>query len=557
MFSEAESEELFRVVFDSSCDAILLHTPEGAVFKANATFWKMYGGRPEDLSSITIEKISSRTMSMDHAHEIWRKVLSGEQQSFEWKARRLDNREDFDVEVFLRRIRLGGREVILASISDVSTRKKAEAVLMEQTHLAKLRADAIHALQQPLAEQDLLQALTGLLVSGFDAAFARIWTLAPEEQVLVLQASAGLYKHLDGPHSRVPLGQLKIGRIAQERRPHITNQVVGDSQIPAQDWARREGLVAFAGMPLISEGALLGVVALFARHPLSPASIQTFESIAGALAQALGRKQAEAALRATREALARANAELEQKVQERTARLEETVADLEHFSYTLTHDMRAPLRAMQGLGGFLVDECADCKEPARREYIRRISAAAARMDKLITDALQYGAIVRQRYPMAMINTDDVLRGILETYPEFHSQVGRIVISEPLPVVFGNEAALTQCFSNLLGNAIKFTRPGRLPEIRIWWEDRGRFVRLWIADQGIGIPVEHQEKIWAMFQKLDRKSEGTGIGLTLVRKAVERMGGSVGVESEAGKGARFWVELQARQPEVVAERPAKP
>src|SRR6185295_2558293 len=97
----------------------------------------------------------------------------------------------------------------------------------------------------------------------------RIWTLNEAEGVLELQASAGLYTHLDGPHGRVPVGMYKIGRIAQERRPHLTNRVVGDARVSDQDWARREGMVAFAGYPLLVEGRLIGVLAMFARHELA------------------------------------------------------------------------------------------------------------------------------------------------------------------------------------------------------------------------------------------------------------------------------------------------
>lgn len=541
-----ENEEAFRVVFNSTYDSILLHTPDGSVFDANDTFLQMYGICRDDISKITIAAISSPQMPMDLAREIWARVLAGEPQLFEWKARRLDNGLEFDVEVFLRRIHLNGKNVILANVRDVSLRKQIDAELREQTHLAHLRADATLALQQPAEVGGLLKKLAALLVERFDAAFARVWTLDLGGQVLELQASAGMYTHLNGPHGRVPVGQLKIGRIAQERRSVMTNRVVGDPQVPEQAWARREGMVAFAGVPLISEGQLLGVMALFARHPLSPAAVETFEAIGGALAQALGRKKAEAALEAARLELARANLELEVKVQERTAKLQETIAELEHFSYTITHDMRAPLRAMQGLGGFLVTECENCQEPARREYIRRIAAAAERMDKLITDALQYGKTLHDPFCLEPIDVEALLRGILESYPDFEPLHRSAVIAGHLPMLLGNQAGLTQCFSNLLSNAIKFSKPGHPPQLRIWAEQRGEFKRLWFEDQGIGIPKEYQDRIWTMFQKLDRNTDGTGIGLALVRKSVQRMGGNAGVESEPGQGSRFWIELKAAE-----------
>jgi signal transduction histidine kinase len=112
----------------------------------------------------------------------------------------------------------------------------------------------------------------------------------------------------------------------------------------------------------------------------------------------------------------------------------------------------------------------------------------------------------------------------------------------LPVVIGNEALLTQCFSNLLGNAVKFVAPGKRAEVRVWSERNNGVSRIWVEDSGIGIPKHAQTRLFTMFQKLDNQYEGTGIGLAIVRKVVERMGGRVGVESEPDRGSRFWIEL---------------
>jgi signal transduction histidine kinase len=277
-------------------------------------------------------------------------------------------------------------------------------------------------------------------------------------------------------------------------------------------------------------------------------------------AEIVERTQVEAALLAARTELAQANAELEQKVLDRTASLQETVAELEHFSYTITHDMRAPLRAMYSLGGVLMEECTECLKPSRLEYIRQIVDAAERMDKLITDALQYSGVVRQHFEPEPVDADALLRGMLKSYPEFQPPHANIHIDTHLPVVLGNQAGLTQCFSNLLANAVKFVHPGQIPEVRVWAEsvqsqqtEEGAIehapstlnplVRIWFEDKGIGIEKQYHDKIWQMFQQLNKSYEGTGIGLALVRKVVDRLGGKVGVESEPGHGSRFWIELK--------------
>jgi signal transduction histidine kinase len=194
----------------------------------------------------------------------------------------------------------------------------------------------------------------------------------------------------------------------------------------------------------------------------------------------------------------------------------------------------------------LLEECSECLSPTRRDYIRRIINSADRMDLLITDALQYSGVVREKFNLEPVDTGVLLRGIVETYLQFQPPRAEIRVADSLPVVLGNQAGLIQCFSNLLSNAVKFVHPDKTPEVRVWAEARlasNGFVRIWFEDKGIGIEKQHQDKIWGMFQKLNQSSQGTGIGLALVSKSVERMGGRVGVESDVGQGSRFWVELR--------------
>jgi signal transduction histidine kinase len=245
-------------------------------------------------------------------------------------------------------------------------------------------------------------------------------------------------------------------------------------------------------------------------------------------------------------------AELERLVTERTAKLNELVGELEHFSYTITHDMRAPLRAMRGFAEIIQELLADAPQAEARTFLKQIITSAERMDLLITDALNYSRAVRQELPLAPIDVGQILEGMLETYPQFLAHKPRIQVDGPLPVILGNEAGLTQCFSNLIGNALKFVEPDKEPDVRVWAEPVGNqadanaggpWVRIWVEDQGIGISETMLPRVFHMFARGSRKYEGTGIGLALVRKVVQRMGGRVGVQSEQGKGSRFWVELK--------------
>jgi CheY-like chemotaxis protein len=198
---------------------------------------------------------------------------------------------------------------------------------------------------------------------------------------------------------------------------------------------------------------------------------------------------------------------------------------------------------MQGFAEILIETCGDSEQGRTKEFLERISTAAARMDRLIADALNYSRSVRQELPLEDVDAEALLRGMLDSYPELQPEKAHIRVEGRLPTVLANQAGLTQCFSNLLGNAVKFVRPGELPRIRVWASDRDGWVRIWVEDNGIGISREMLPRVFDMFSRASKAYEGTGIGLALVRKVVQRMGGRVGVESEEGKGSRFWIELK--------------
>jgi PAS domain S-box-containing protein len=264
----------------------------------------------------------------------------------------------------------------------------------------------------------------------------------------------------------------------------------------------------------------------------------------GVAQEITARKQAEAALREAQAKLQAHAEELEVLVEQRTAKWREMVAELHHVSYAMTHDMRAPLRAMAGYAQLLVRTGENCDPAEAREHARRIAVAAARLDHLITDSLNYTKILHEQLPIEPVDLSRLLRSLIESYPNLHPDTAEIRLEEPLPVVLGSESLLTQCFSNLLGNAVKFVVPGARPHIRVRAEPvRDQAVRIWVEDNGVGIPDGVRDRLFGMFQRFNTEYEGTGIGLAIVRKVTEQMGGSVGVESEEGKGSRFWVQLR--------------
>jgi PAS domain S-box-containing protein len=236
--------------------------------------------------------------------------------------------------------------------------------------------------------------------------------------------------------------------------------------------------------------------------------------------------------------------DLEKVVADRTNTLQQAVSELEAFSYTISHDLRSPLRAMQGFSEAVLEDYGDKIDARGKNYLERIKNAAARLDRLIQDLLSFTRISRQDVPLEPIDLSRILHDIIENYPNLNPPAAEVHIEGNLPKVLGREAPLTQVLSNLLGNAARFVKPETAPHIRVWGEDRGPRFRLWIEDNGVGIAPQDHERIFQMFVQVNEPERfgGTGVGLAIVKKAVETMHGTVGVESQEGTGSKFWVEL---------------
>jgi signal transduction histidine kinase len=201
---------------------------------------------------------------------------------------------------------------------------------------------------------------------------------------------------------------------------------------------------------------------------------------------------------------------------------------------------------MQGYATAIVEDFGKDLNGQCLEYLRRIIHGSERMDKLIRDVLAYSHLASTDLDLRPISPDKLIRESVQRYSEMQTPQARIHIDEALLPMLANETAFSQAVTNILDNAVKFVPPDTIPEIRIWSEHRGNHVRLWFKDNGIGINPAYQSRLFGMFERAnqDKRYEGTGIGLAITRKAVEKMGGRVGVESDGAHGSSFWIELQA-------------
>lgn len=425
------------------------------------------------------------------------------------------------------------------------TQQQAEElrVQAEELHLSKSEIEKREAILQVLVKSlnssSTADEHPAVLGQALLSLFSEVATVA-----LVWEVEGGQWKLLSSAGAPVATGsrdpvETSLARVALE----------GNATAFVEDLARRPDLLvsglesgsvrSVLASPLYRGAMPCGGIEIYSPHPRAwtKSEFKLLEWAGTQLGVILE-------IRRLHRQLQQANRDLDGVVRERTAELQEMVNELEHFSYSITHDLRAPLRAMHGFAEMLAEECESHLTDVSREYLRRLTTAAQRMDRLITDALSYSKTVREEVALHPVDPEPLIKGIVESYPDFALPKAEIAIGQPLPRVIANEAGLTQCFSNILGNAVKFVGKGVVPKVQIRAEHQDGRVRLWFEDNGVGIPTEMHSRVFQMFQRASKEFEGTGIGLALVRKVTEKMGGQVGVISEPGRGSRFWVELKS-------------
>lgn len=390
---------------------------------------------------------------------------------------------------------------------------------------------------------ELLASVLAATRSSITCRRASVLLLDEQSRVLTLAGIDSEYTSRARPGAMIPLELVPADILAAVRRNEvlrITDLEPHRSVVPQVDELVREGIRSVVVIPMLSQGQVLGALNLWsATHEgISDGECELGREIAGLLAVGLVQLRLHEKVRRNAE-------ELEQRVLERTAELTEVNEELESYVRTVSHDLRAPLRAIQGLGTAVIEDYGERLDVQGMDYLARMTAAAERMDRMLLDLLAYSRMGKTEIVLEPIATEDVVREARNlVHAVLDGSNAVIEVERPLLPMLGHRPTLLQVVSNLLTNAAKFVRPGKTPRIRLRTERSGSNVRLWVDDEGIGIAPEHQERIFRAFERLHPHDEypGTGIGLAIVRRATERMGGRAGVESRLGEGSHFWIEL---------------
>ncbi len=440
----------------------------------------------------------------------------------------------------------------IAAFQDITDRKQAEFLLEERAKLAAFGSDVGLALSTSHTLEQILKSCTDAMVKHLDAAFARIWFLNPEENILELKASSGLYTHLDGDHSRVPIGKLKIGLIAQEKSPHVTNNVLLDERVGDKEWARREGMVSFAGYPLRVKQKVVGVIAMFSRHKLPEVRLQGLELAVHTVALAIEDKMAE-------QFLEQYNQNLEQQVAKRTTELAIAKEKAEvanqaksTFIANMSHELRSPLNAVIGFAQVLIR--SQQLVPEQQENVNIILRSGEHLLNLINQVLDLSKIEAGKTTLDQSDFDLYrLLSDLEDMFVLKADEKRLqLIFDRHPdvpqYIRTDQMKLRQVLINLLNNALKFTHEGKVAVTvkcegyqSQTKEQESVGLDFEVSDTGLGIAPDEVENLFEAFvqTKTGKESqEGTGLGLQISRKFVQLMGGDIQVISEVNQGSMF-------------------
>ena len=531
------SVNLNKAIVETAADGIVTINSQGIIQSANAAVERIFGYSVAEMLGQDVKVLMPSPFTEEQDGYLQAYMRTGIARIFgigrEVSGRRRDG-TIFPVDLSVSEIETDGERTFTGIIRDISVRRRSENLLAEQSKLGLFAAEIGRALVRERGLQDTLRKCAEAMISHLDAAFARIWTLNDAEQILELQASAGLSTHTDEPHGNVAVGKSKIGMIAAEKLPQLTNEVFSDPRIGDKDWARREGMVAFAGHPLIVQDRVVGVMAVFARHPLSDFALNALASVADSIAVGVERARSDEQLKLAMDAAEQANVAKSQ------------------FLANMSHELRTPMNAIIGYSEMLAEECVDVGHSQYLSDLERIRTAGKHLLGLINDILDLSKIEAGRMEVFAEDFDVAmfLKDVMVTVKPLMEQKQNRLIVEPgrnLGVVHSDQTKIRQILFNLLSNASKFTDKGLITvNAKRLLQDGREWLSLQISDSGIGMTEDQLTRIFDAFTQAEasttRRFGGTGLGLTITRRFCEILGGTLTVTSTLNVGSTFTVRI---------------
>ncbi|UBF30221.1 response regulator (plasmid) [Kovacikia minuta CCNUW1] len=434
-----------------------------------------------------------------------------------------------------------GTTVIAGLLEDITPRKQLEESLRRYASRLETLRQLDRSILQNLSPAEIAHLALQATAPLIQCQLLDITLFNSELQevtVLAAQTSEGIRLNSGQRFSFEEYGA--IDQLQRNEAVIINDLSELDNPSPLMQQFAAQGIRSIARLPIRVQDELIGSLKLASiqPHAFTQEDTDIAQELVSQMAIAIQQSQ-------LRQELQQYAEHLEQEVQRRTQELETTNSDLESFVYLVSHDLREPLRAIQAYNQILLEDHLHQLDQEGKLCTQRIAENAVRMSKLIQDLLEYSRLGRIELPLQPVNLSQLIHEILNQLKlELDQRQVQVRLEDPLPMLKGHYPTLLQIITNLLTNAIKFVRPTLQPQVRIWAEPSGQFLRLWVEDNGIGIDPQYHDRIFQVFERLHSLEiyPGTGVGLAIVQKGIERMGGRVGVESGLDQGSRFWIEL---------------
>ncbi len=522
------SEENYRLLVETAPDAVISIDERGAILFANPATVRIFGYDPTQLIGKPLTLLMPEFLRKLHEKGFSRYLATG-QRHINWQGTELTalrkSGQEFPVEISFGELSRDRHKVFTGFIRDISERKQAEDLRAAHARQIAVRADVSMAFGKKGSLKTILGECSTAIVRHLDAAFARIWTLSGDGKMLELQASAGMYTHLDGPHSRIPMGQFKIGMIAQKRRAHLTNDVLNDPRISNRAWAEKEGMASFAGYPLSVGDRTVGVLAMFSRKPVTPETTETLASGADLIAQGIERKRAQEALQMTQAELARVS----------------RLTTMGELAASIAHEVNQPLTAVTN------NSNACLRLLAADKLTPEILGRA--LEEIVADGTRASAVVarirafikKEPVEKNRLDMNDVIQEVLALADrELYENRVRLErqLTKALPLVLADRVQMQQVLLNLIMNGIEAMIPVTDQPRALWVEsrvDHSGDILVAVRDSGPGLGLA-ADRVFTPF--FTTKANGMGMGLSISRSLIENHGGRLWAMPNSPIGAVF-------------------
>jgi len=536
-----ESEERYRSLFTSSLDAVLLTTPDGRILAANPAACEMFGRTEEELKRVGRSGVVDVT-DPHLAVALEERARTGKSRAELTYIRKDGSKFTGEVSSVVFTDREGQLRTSMV-IRDITERKRATEVIQRQLAMLHALYAGARDLVESLDLQEIAENAVHTCVQTLGAKLAWLGRAEEDGSVRILTQFPPDNPYLGQLNVRwddSPLGQGPTGRAIRNGSPVIGADLRDlPGFAPWREAALAAGLLSSAAFPLISRGRPFGALNLYSDQVgfFTPERVELFQAFADQAAAALENARLFAEVQ-------RHTAELEERVAERTAALQAANEEMEAFSYSISHDLHAPLRAMDGFSRILLEEHAPQLADEAQRYLRLVRQNAQQMGQLIGDLLTFSRLSRRPLTKQPVAPAEIVRQVWEELrAEREGRQVEFALGE-LPQCLADPALLKQVYANLLANALKFTRQRAVAKIEVGCREEAGQEVYFVRDNGVGFDMQYAQKLFGVFQRLHRAEdyEGTGVGLALVQRIIHRHGGRAWASAEVDKGAEFCFTL---------------